>query len=63
MDGVNSRDSTSELAYRIVQMRVAGRSRRQVVQLLDAEMAAGLRDDWLLEVPETLEMSAQTPCP
>jgi hypothetical protein len=54
MDGTTA----SALAYRIVQMRVEGRSRRRVVQLLDGEMAAKLRDDWRLELPETFEQGA-----
>jgi hypothetical protein len=39
-------------------MHVVGRSRLQVVHRLDCEMAAKLRDDWRLELPETFEMSA-----
>jgi hypothetical protein len=50
--------TASALAYRIVQMRVEGRSRRQIVNLLDSETAAKLRGDWRLEQPETFEISA-----
>jgi hypothetical protein len=58
MDGTISGATASALAYRIVQMRVEGRSRRQIVNLLDSETAAKLRGDWRLEPPETFELSA-----